>query len=311
VNVFFNFCSAPDKANSNHSLGSLYQSGLGMPDRDYYLDADKAGKRDQYLVYIQRLFSLIGNSGIQADIFGDEEKTAQIARDILAFETSLAKLHLSRTESRDPNLTYNKMSVATLSKKCQSAVNLTWSAYLAKGVSAPMFDWVAYFALIGKPVESLGEINVSAVQALTQFHMLLDDPALKLYLLFHVLNSFAPHLSQTFVQAHFQFHEKELKGTAEIQPRWKRALQSLESALGEALGKLYVAKHFPSDAKSRALKVVESVRDALRERLHEVEWMSESSRQEALKKMEKFKVKIGYPDMWKVFCLLKMLMIRY
>lgn len=180
---------------------------------------------------------------------------------------------------------------------------LTWGRYLATGITSK-FIWSRYFDLIGKPQDQLGDINVACVEAVSRFSDLLDSSSLVKYLLFHVVNNFAPHLSAPLVKANFDFYEKELKGTAEILPRWKRSLQGMEAALGEALGKLYVAKYFPPDAKSRALSVVENIRDALRERLNEVTWMSTETRKEALLKMEKFKVKIGYPDEWKDYSTL-------
>lgn len=298
ITPFFSVYSTPDKANSEHSLCSLYQSGLGMGDRDYYMDEDKADKREKYLVYLTQIFSLLGKHNICTE-YQNEQYCIKIANEILSFETQLATFFLTRTQSRDPKTTYNKMSVDQLKAQCR-AVNISWDEYLAKGVFREhTFDWNRYFALIGKGVESLGDINVSSVTALTHFHKLLDSPIVEHYLLFHVINSFAPNLSSDFVQVHFQYHEKEMKGTAEMLPRWKRALQGLETALGDSLGQLYVSKYFAGDAKVRALQIVESVRDALRERLHEIPWMGDTSRQEALVKMEKFKVKIGYPDEWK------------
>lgn len=297
--VFFNLYSAPDKTNSDHSICSIHQAGLGMPDRDYYLDADKVEKRQKYVSYIRDVLFLLGQNGINGEIFHNGEKCEIIAKEILEFEKGLAMLHLTRTQSRDPKLTYNKMSVSELSSKSMLRP-LEWNKYLSTGVNPKhKFDWSLYFQLIGKPVALLGDVNVASVNAVTQFGQYLDSDILRNYMLFHVINSFAPHLSPDFVQAHFLFHEKELKGTAEILPRWKRGLQSLESSLGDALGKLYVAKHFPLQAKTRALEVVEAVRDSLRERLLEVAWMSNQSKTEAIKKMERFRVKIGYPDVWR------------
>ena len=312
--------SSPDKSNSQHSLCNLYQSGLGMPDRDYYFDADKTQKRGKYVEYITQLLHLVGQeqlryqhlqSGVDEGATSDSDSARgflgqyaeraaceRIARDIMAFETQIAALHLTRTASRDPQLTYNKMSIDTLADMSKPTV--TWSQYLSSGVpsSTARFDWHRYFELIGKPAPEMEDVNVSAVTLLTGFARLLSHPCLPHYLFFLCLNSCAPHLPTAFADAHFVFHEHELKGTSEQLPRWKRALQGLETALGEELGQLYVARHFPSDAKQHALEVVESVRDALRERLLEVDWMSTETRKEALLKMERFEVKIGFPDSW-------------
>jgi len=311
VHAFFSAHSSPDKSNSEHSLCALYQGGLGLPDRDYYFDADKAEKRVKYVTYIASLFRLLGASNAaHADLaqYADESYALAAARTVLEVETRIAGTHLTRTASRDPLLTFNKMTHAELVKR--SAPPLTWSTYLAHGAAPPTkFDWVRYFAAIGKPAEALGDLNVASVSAITGLSAILDDfagtHALVHYLRFHSVNSFAGHLPAAFADAQFDFFEKELKGTVQQLPRWKRALQGLESALGEELGQLYVAKYFPADAKQRALEVVEAVRDALRERLLEVEWMSEQTRQEAMIKMEKFKVKIGFPDQWLDYSAMK------
>lgn len=299
MNALFSISSSPDKSNSDHSLCSLYQGGLGLPDRDYYFDEDKESKRAKYVEYITTIFRLLGASGVDSR-YAEESTCLAAAKAVLAFETQLANAHLTRTASRDPLLTFNKMSVAKLST--MSRPQLSWAEYLSSGVQSDKWiNWEAYFAAIGKSAELLGDINVSAVQAITTLSTIISAPknalALQHYLVFHCLNSFAAHLPAAFGDAQFEFFEKELKGTAQQLPRWKRALQCLE-ALGDELGQLYVAKYFPADAKQRALEVVEAVRDALRERLLEVDWMSEETRKEAMIKMEKFKVKIGFPDKW-------------
>jgi len=289
----FSVHSSPDKSNSSHTLCSLYQNGLGLPDRDYYFDTDKADKRDRYLTYIEEVLKLAGTTAA----YVDDVAVKAIAKEILQFETTLATSHLTRTEARDPNRTFNKMSIARLIEL--SKPPLTWKSYLTQGTAATsLFDWNRYFECIGKASSELGDINVAMVQAIQGFQSLLNSSTLPHYLAFHCLNSFAPHLPRVFADAHFEFHEKFLKGTQQQQPRWKRALFSLESALGDALGQLYVSRYFAGEAKPRALQIVESVRDALRERLQEVQWMSESTRAEALKKMERFSVKIGFPDKW-------------
>ena len=307
VQVFFAAHSSPDKSDSNHSLCGLYQGGLGLPDRDYYFDADKTEKREKYLEYVATLFRLLGASVAAGELnqpeleaYRNEEYCISAAVAVLELETNIASMHLTRTEARDPKLTFNKMSVSELTTR--SNPNLSWAAYLTTGVPTPRFNWAQYFAHTGKGVEELGLVNVASTEAICGLPELLmkfaDSPTILHYLRFHSINSYANHLPTAYSDAHFAFFEKELKGTEQQLPRWKRALQSLENALGEELGQLYVAKYFPADAKQRALEVVEAVRDALRERLMEVEWMSEKTREEAMVKMEKFKVKIGFPDHW-------------
>lgn len=296
IRVFFSFYSSPDKKDSEHTIGCLSQSGLGLPDRDYYFDSDKADKRLLYIEYIATVLNMAGQHGVA--IYNDINTCKQIAKEILIFETEIAASHLTRTQARDPELTYNKMSLVALQKLC--TLPLDWPTYLARGVVDRVdgIDWIRYFSLIGKPEPLLGEINVSTVDAIRKNSTLLKSPVLAHYLAFHCLSQLAPHLPAAYVDAHFQFYEKALKGTTEQRPRWKRALESLEDALGEALGKLYVTRYFPDTAKAEALRIVELVRDELRSRLAEVQWMSTETRSEAMKKMEKFKVKIGYPDIW-------------
>lgn len=305
VNPFFRVFSSPDKKNSEHTIAALYQGGLGLPDRDYYFDEDKADKRTKYLSYIQSLFELLGSFGSEYEAYADSTYSAYAAAEVMALETSIAASHLTRSASRDPELTYNKMSIPDLIKQSNQGLikNISWSQYLARGTAAlnankTAFDWVSYFEILGKPVEVLGDINVAMLDAITKVSEYITSPSISHYLLFHTLHKFAPQLTVKFVDLHFNFTEKELKGTAEQQPRWKRALAALEDCLGDALGKLYVSRHFPGDSKALALDIVEQVRDALRERLNEVEWMSTSTKSEALLKMERFRVKIGFPDKW-------------
>lgn len=294
VGVLFALYSSPDKANSVHSLGSLYQSGLGLPDKDYYMDADKVDKRERYVQYASKLFGLLGANGV-AD-YSTEVQCNAAACSLLEFEMELASAHLTRTAARDPLLTYNKMSIQDLNFRAKT-YPISWKQYLATGLPVP-FDWSKYFMFVGKDAAAMGDINVATVDAITCLATMLQSPNLSHYLAFHVANSFATNLGAAFADLHFDFFDKFLKGTSVQQPRWKVALNKLESALGDELGKLYVEKHFGGDAKPKALRIVESVRDALRARLGEVKWMSDSTRQAALAKMEKFKVKIGFPDKW-------------
>jgi putative endopeptidase len=174
----------------------------------------------------------------------------------------------------------------------------SWGQYLATGVPKLGLDWKRYFKLIGKPVEELGDVNVAMVKSMKKISSIYDSKSLPHYLTFHSVNSYASSLPIKFVDAKFNFFDKELQGTSEQRPRWKRSLSLLENSLGEAIGQFYVAKYFDESAKARALSIVEKIRDSLRERLGEVKWMSDSTREQALKKMEGFKVKIGYPDEW-------------
>ena len=295
VRVLFSLYSSPDKKNSEHSIATVSQSGLGLPDRDYYFDEDKADKREKYIGYISKLFALLYKGNPSYECYSTPAKCLLAAREVMLMETAFASAFLTRTACRDPELTYNKMSIVDL--KALTRSEPSWRSYLARGAPNDL-QWDEYFETIGKPSQEMGEVNVGMVDAIKRMNVVVNHPSLEHYLVFHCLNSYAPHLTREFVETHFNFHEKELKGTAEQRPRWKRALEALEDAMGFALGVSYVNQYFAGDAKIRALRVVESVKHALRQRLSEVDWMGESTKKEAFLKMEKFRVKIGFPDKW-------------
>jgi putative endopeptidase len=279
VKVFFSAYSTPDKSDASRTLLSISQSGLGLPDRDYYFDEDKEQKRLKYIDYIESILSLI------QEIVGKDVDLKAMAAGIFEFERKIAEAHMSKTLLRDPEKTFNKMSISKL-------VELTQQGD---------FDWESYLQILKVRDFSAHDLNVATVDAISATISLMsstDKTVLRAYNLYHTVNSFCAHLSKSFVDAQFNFFEKELKGTAEQRQRWKRALEAIEESLGEAMGKLYTSKHFDPTAKTRALVVVEAVRNALRERLSEIEWMSAESKVEAFRKMEGFKVKIGYPNRW-------------
>lgn len=281
VSPFFCIGASPDNKNSNHSLCQVSQGGLGLPDRDYYFDEDKEEKRVAYKKHVAMMLTLLDDPAATEPT----EAAVAAANQVYALELELAEAHMTKTECRDPEATYNKMAVADLTKNGDDA-----------------FDFASYFVgATGKSAENLGDINVRNTEALKRVAKVastIEPEILKNYLRWASVKSCAPYLAKVFVDENFDFYEKTLSGTDEIKPRWKRAMTFTESALGEALGQLYCAKYFDEECKGRALKIVEDVRAALEERLKEVEWMGEATREEALKKMAGFKVKIGYPDKW-------------
>jgi putative endopeptidase len=232
VDTFFNVYSSPDKVNSNFTIGTISQSGLGLPDRDYYFDEDKAEIRQKYRQYIAQVFKLLGKSGFSQYQSTDENFYSRLGESVFNLETKLAKSHLTRTQRRDPKVTYNKFSLSTLEKFCSPP--LTWSRYLARGVnnSPPPpheFSWKSYFNHLTS--RDLGEMNVSTVEAIKAAVEVINfTPIDELvpYLVFHVVLHFSAHLSKEFTSLHFEFFEKTLKGTQELKPRWKRALEALE-----------------------------------------------------------------------------------
>ena len=283
ISGFFNIGVSPDNSNTDHSILQVSQGGLGLPDRDYYFDEDKEDKREAYQKTVALMLTLLEDPTATE---ATEEK-ATIAKAVYDLELQLAEKHMTKTQNRDPHDTYNKMSIDSF----------------VESSGGGSFDFGTYFAAsTTKSVEDLGDINirnVDALQRVAEVVSSVDPTTLGNYLKWHTVRSFAPYMSKAFVNAHFDFYETTLMGTKEIKPRWKRAMAFTESALGEALGKLYCDKYFDETSKERALKVVEQVRQALEQRLKEVEWMTaESTRAEALKKMARFGVKIGYPDKW-------------
>lgn len=273
-NPFFNFFAEADAQNSKMVIGWLYQGGLGLPDRDYYMNEDDRSKevRARYVQYIQNMFELAGQSK------SESQKSAEV---IMKLETELASASMTRVELRDPVKTFNKMSVDKLAEL------------------APGFEWKNYFGLVG--VKDPGELNVAQPEFFKKVGQMMNEVPLedwKTYLKWNLLRSSADYLSSNFVNEKFDFEGRFLNGVKEMQPRWKRVLNTTSGMLGEAIGQLYVKDHFTPAAKQRAEKIVSSLLSAMKERILALDWMSENTKQEALKKLSGFGVKIGYPDKW-------------
>ncbi len=276
-NPLFSFGSGADAKNSNMNIAQLWQSGLGMPDRDYYLKDDNNTKatRESYLQLMKKSFVLTGY---------DETKAAEAAQSILDLETQLAKASMPRVEERDPHKIYHKMTVKEL-------ISLS-----------PDFEWNEYFSLIG--VKNPGEINVAQPDFFKEVSNVIKATplnTLKEYLKWNIIRSAEPYLSHTFEQANFDFYGTVLNGTTVMQPRWKRVLGTVSSSIGMELGKLFVKKYFPPYAKKRALQLVHNLMASLKNRIQKLEWMSPETKKAALVKLASFTVKIGYPDKWKSY----------
>eukprot|EP00977_Amphora_coffeiformis_P027323 scaffold34603_cov212-Amphora_coffeaeformis.AAC.16 len=274
VSFFFGIGVSPDNGKTDHSILQVAQGGLGLPDRDYYFNEAKQEQRETYRQAVAFMLTLL----VDPSATEATEECNAAAMKVFDLENSLAESHMTKTENRDPHATFNKMTVSDFVK-----------------LAGAGFDFVAYLeAATGKTAhEGLGEINIRNVEALKRVAEVVsaaDAATLEYYMRWHVVKSCAPYLSQALVRAHFDFYEKTLMGTQEIKPRWKRALAFTETALGEALGKLYCAKYFDEESsKEWALAVADKVRQALEARLKEVDWMkADSTRSEALKKMSKF-----------------------
>lgn len=272
----FGFGPSPDFKNSDMNIAYVGQGGLGLPDRDYYLEdrPDYVKAREGYLKHIANLLVLAGA--------GPEAAQAQ-ADAVLAFETRLAKVSLSSEElSRDVSKYYNPVSVDAADK---ISPNFPWSKFFAaQGIEAP-----AMFSL-AQP-EFQAEVS----------KMLADTPVddWKSYLRFHALSDAAPFLSDAFAEENFNFYGKTLRGQQEMQPRWKRVLNTINEQMGEALGQLYVQVAFPPEAKASAKTLVQNLGNALKARIENLAWMGDATKTKALEKWASFTPKIGYPDKWR------------
>jgi putative endopeptidase len=276
------FGAGADAKNSSMNISNIYQSGLGLPDRDYYLNNDSRSQqiREKYVQLLINMFKLIGKN--EADAKNDADKVMEI-------ETRLAKASSTRIERRDPVKNYNKMNFDSLQ------------------LITPGIDWKLYFKELG--INTPPEFDVNQPRFIKEVSSLLKDVQLndlKPYLRWHLIRGTASYLSNDFVNESFEFNGKFLQGAKVLQPRWKRVMQATNAALGEILGEVYVSKTFPPEAKSRAINVVTSLIVALKERITNLEWMGDNTKKEALKKLAAINVKIGYPDKWKNYSSLQM-----
>jgi putative endopeptidase len=251
----------------------LGQSGLGLPDRDYYLrdDAALASKRDAYRAYLTQLLTLAG-----------EENAAARAAAVLTFETQLAQTQWTRVENRDDEKTYNKWTPAELA---QRAPGFDWAAYLREAGFAGQRN-----LLVSQPSAFTGSARAVAA---TPVAVLRD------YAMVRLIDDAAPYLSSGFVNAHFAFHGTALGGTPENEPRWKRGVTLVTNALGDDVSRIYVERHFPPEAKAEADELVRNVIAAMDRRLAGLSWMAPETRQRARAKLAAFTPKIGYPDQWR------------
>jgi putative endopeptidase len=276
VNALFTFTQTQDSKDATTVIGGLDQSGLGLPDRDYYLkdDPQSVQLRQMYQAYVEKMLTLGGSKPAAAKL---------AAADVLAVETAMAKVSKTQVERRDPYGTYNRIERAGLLK------------------SAPHFGWDAYFKALGvADVQAITTTSVPYFEGIDPLIGSTKVPQWKSYLTFQLLNSTAPLLGKRFEEAQFGFVGM-LTGQQQLPPRWKRCVGATDNALGELLGQIFVRDRFSADAKEAAQTYVHAIATAMEQNLGELSWMDAKTRERALDKLHKMASQIGYPDSWRTY----------
>ncbi|MDT0690883.1 M13 family metallopeptidase [Salegentibacter sp. F188] len=278
---FFSFYVGADRKDSNMNTAYLNPSGLGLPDRDYYVadDSDSQEKREKYKEYIAEMLQYLD--------YSEEEATAE-AETILAFETSLAQPQLDKVERRDARKTYNPMTVNELQN---TVPGMQWESFF-EGIGAKDLDTI----IITQPEYMKSLQNIIAQNSVEDW---------KAYLKWNLFNDAASTLTTELEHENWEFYDKTLQGAQEQRPRNERALSTVNGTVGEALGRLYVEQHFPAEAKEKAQEMIGNIIKAYENRINELPWMSEDTKKKALEKLESFTVKVGYPDEWEDYSALE------
>ena len=269
---FFGANIGADAKNSNRNVLSVGPGGVGLPDRDYYVseDADSKEKRAKYVLHVAKMLGFLGEKPAEAKAHAEQ---------ILALEIQMSKPRFDRVERRDRRKSYNPMTVADLQK-------LT-----------PSIDWNNYFTKIG--LKNVDSLIVSQPKYMTAVETILKENKVndwKAYMRWALLNRASSQLSTTIEDTNFEFYGKALTGAVKQRPREERALQVINGRIGEALGKLYVEKKFPAEAKAKAEKMIKNIFVAFENRINNLTWMSPETKVSAVEKLHKSKIKIGYPD---------------
>jgi putative endopeptidase len=277
ISPFFGMYVTTDRKQSDQTAMHLGQGGLGLPNRDYYVKDDSKSReiKEKYVTFVAHMLGFIGYEAAEA------QKAAQ---EIMELETELAEASMDNVERRNPEKTYNKFAIQALDRH------------------TPNFNWSAYFKQMG--VEGVDSVIVGQPEFFKQFDKTIakrDLATLKDYLKWNVLNDAAAYLNHDIVNRNFEFFGKVLQGTDEMRPRWKRALSSTNSAVGFAVGKLYVDEVFPPEAKEKAEEMVDYIRRAFANRIDNLEWMTPETKEKAHEKLKSFNVKIGYPEEWETY----------
>ncbi|WP_280637364.1 M13-type metalloendopeptidase [Nocardioides sp. W7] len=268
-----------DDRNSDRYLFHLVQGGLGLPDESYYREEKFAEIREKYVGYLTRLLTL-----------GEHPDPEGAAATVLAIDARLAAGHWERAETRDVQKTYNLLTAAELKDLC------------------PSFNWDAYVTNLGGDDLTIAESCVRQPSYFGHLSTVLDEVPIeewKVWLLTHVLRSAAPYLTDDFVEVNFDFYGRSLNGTPELRARWKRGVALVEGAIGEAVGKEYVARHFPPTSKALMDELVANLLAAYRVSIEALDWMTEETKARAYEKLETFRPKIGYPEKFRDYSALR------
>jgi putative endopeptidase len=274
IGVLFRFGSTQDYKNSTLEIAQAGQGGLGLPDRDYYVNPDDRSQkiRTSYVQHITNMFKLIG----------DDATAAQEAQTVMNMETAMAKASMSRVEMRNPESHYHKMEMTAFQE------------------ITPAFSWKEYLEDIGYP--QVTDVNVAQPDFFKALNSQLTATPIsdwRIYLRWHLIDTAAPALSSKFVDENFNFMGRTMTGAQELQPRWKRCVQSTDMQLGEALGQKYVEKAFSPEDKAAALKMVHNLINALHDDIETLPWMGPETKKQALDKLSHIMLKVGYPDKWR------------
>jgi putative endopeptidase len=271
----FSFFVSINEKQSTEYIGIVSQSGLGMPDRDYYLSNEKRLKdvRDKYLLYVTNLLAA-----------AETPEPENAAKGIVALETRFAKAHWTRVQNRDAEKTYNRFELEELAK-------LT-----------PALDWREFLIGAVVPLDKVPALNVMQPSFFVALNKAVVDVPLedwRTYFRYKMLSAYAPDLPQRFVQLQFDFMDRTISGVQELKPRWKRGVDTIEGAIGELAGKVYVERHFSSEAKGRMDVLISNLKRAFDEGIDGLEWMTPETKQKAHAKLAAFTAKIGYPERWR------------
>ena len=272
---YFSFYLGADIMDSKSNLFQLYQGGISLGEREYYLDNDDVTTniRNKYKEHIVKMFQLAGF---------DEAAAKKKMEAVMDIETRIAKASFSAVEQRNPAANYHKMSLDELKKEI------------------PGIDWDAFLNGIG--VKGVTELSVSQVEPIKEVEKIINSLPVEnqiAYMQWNLIDRAAGYLSDDLVAQNFDFYGKTLSGEQANQPRWKRAVSTVNGVLGEAVGQMYVEKYFPAAAKERMVQLVKNLQTALGERIRNLEWMGDSTKIKAIEKLNSFCVKVGYPDKWR------------